>query len=84
MGVEEVVGDRPDPRPTQVPEYREVRHQEQHDEQKPALPLEAIEQDAQGQHDGSFDPHEGGGRARFTMLQILLRSRQCYTKDCVH
>src|SRR5215217_3479868 len=25
-----------------------------------------------------------GGRARFTMLQILLRSRQCYTKDCVH
>src|SRR5215208_1289383 len=25
-----------------------------------------------------------GGRVRFTMLQILLRSRQCYTKDCVH
>ena len=61
VGMEEIVGDCPDSRPAQVPEHREVRHQEQHDEQEPTFPSEAIEQDAQGQQYGSFGPHEDGG-----------------------
>jgi hypothetical protein len=46
--MEEIVGDCPDKRSAQVPEHREVRYQEQHDEQEPTLPSEAVEQDAQG------------------------------------
>ena len=46
VGMEEIVGDCPYKRSAQVAEHREVRHQEQHDEQEPTFPSEAIDQEA--------------------------------------